>query len=78
LPEGGILHLRGKDESPGVALMIGEAPAAAILSVKVALPAPLLLIAASANVDVPAEADVPEITPVAALIDKPEGRPVAA
>jgi hypothetical protein len=45
--------------------------------VKVALPVPPALIALRVMEDVAAVVGVPEITPVAVLIDKPAGRPVA-
>lgn len=50
---------------------------AAMFSVRVALLlVPLALVAASATVKVPAAVAVPEIKPVAALADKPAGKPV--
>ncbi len=45
--------------------------------VSVALPVPLLLMAFTVTVEVPAVVGVPEINPVAALTDRPAGRPVA-
>jgi hypothetical protein len=47
------------------------------VSVRVALPVPLLLVAFSATVEVAAAVGVPEISPVVVLIDKPAGKPVA-
>lgn len=48
-----------------------------MFSVRVALLlVPLALVAASATVKVPAAVAVPEIKPVAALADKPAGKPV--
>ena len=47
-----------------------------MVSVRVALPVPPLLVALNVTVDVPAAVGVPEIKP-AALTDKPAGNPVA-
>ena len=55
--------------------MTGEA--ALIVSVSVVLPVPPLLLALSVTADVPAAVGVPEIKPVAVLIVKPAGKPVA-
>ena len=51
--------------------------AAAMVSVRVALPVPPPLVAPSVTVEVPAAVGVPEISPVAVLTDKPAGKPVA-
>jgi hypothetical protein len=48
-----------------------------MVSVKVAVPVPALLVALSVTVEVPAAVGVPEIKPVAVLTDKPEGNPAA-
>ena len=48
-----------------------------IVSVKVALPVPPLLVALSVTVEVPAVVGVPEINPVPLFTDKPVGNPVA-
>jgi hypothetical protein len=50
---------------------------AAMVSVRVALPIPPLLVALSVTVEVPAAVGVPEINPVVVLTDKPLGNPVA-
>jgi hypothetical protein len=47
------------------------------VNVKVALPVPPALIALRVTEDVAAVVGVPDITPVAVLIDSPAGRPVA-
>jgi hypothetical protein len=47
------------------------------VSVRVALPVPPALIALRVTEDVAAAVGVPEITPVAVLIDSPAGSPVA-
>ena len=50
---------------------------AAMFSVSVALLlVPVALVAASVTVEVPAAVGVPEIKPVAALADRPAGKPV--
>jgi hypothetical protein len=59
-----------------VALVI-TGGAAAIVSVRVPLPVPALLVALSVTVDISADVAVPEINPVPALTDKPAGKPVA-
>jgi hypothetical protein len=48
-----------------------------MFNVRLALPAPPLLLALSVTVDVPAAVGVPEINPVVLLTDKPAGNPVA-
>ena len=48
-----------------------------MVSVSVPVPVPPLLVALSVTVEVPVEVGVPEINPVALLIDKPTGNPVA-
>jgi hypothetical protein len=59
-----------------VALVITGA-ATAIVSVRVALPVPLLLVALSVTVEVPAAVGVPDINPLVLLADNPVGNPVA-
>jgi hypothetical protein len=59
-----------------VALVITGA-ATAIVNVRVALPVPLLLMALSVTVDVPAAVGVPDINPLVLLTDSPAGNPVA-
>jgi hypothetical protein len=59
-----------------VALVITGA-AGLIVNVNVALPVPVTFVALNVTVDVAAVSGVPEITPVAVLIDRPEGNPVA-
>jgi len=49
----------------------------AIVSVRVAFPVPVLLVALSVTVEVPAELGVPEINPVLLFTDSPAGSPVA-
>jgi hypothetical protein len=51
--------------------------ATAIVSVRVALPVPLLLVALNVTVDVPAVVGVPDINPLVLLTDNPAGNPVA-
>ena len=51
--------------------------AAAIVSVRVAVPVPLALVALNVTFEVPAEVGVPEINPVALFTDRPAGNPVA-
>ena len=51
--------------------------AAAMVSVKVTLPVPPLLIALRVTVEVAAPVGVPEINPVVLLTVKPAGNPVA-
>jgi hypothetical protein len=48
-----------------------------IVSVRVALPVPVLLVALSVTDDVPAAAGVPEINPVEVFTVNPAGNPVA-
>ena len=48
-----------------------------IVSVRVALPVPPLLVALSVTVEVPAAVGVPEINPVPLFTDSPAGNPVA-
>jgi len=55
----------------------GGPTAGAMVSVRVALPVPPLLLALSATVDVAAVVGVPEINPDALFTDKPAGNPVA-
>jgi len=55
----------------------GGGPAGAMVSVRVALPVPPLLVALSVTVDVAAVVGVPEINPDVLLTDKPAGKPVA-
>ena len=50
---------------------------AATVSVRVAVPVPPLLVALSVTVEVPEDVGVPEISPLEALTDRPEGSPVA-
>jgi hypothetical protein len=57
-----------------VALVITGA-AVVIVSVRVALPVPPALVALSVTAELPAAVGVPEINPVAALTDKPAGKP---
>ena len=59
-----------------VALVITGA-AALIVSVRVAFPVPLLLVALNVTVDVPAVVGVPEINPVPLFTVSPAGNPVA-
>ena len=49
----------------------------AMVSVRVALPVPPLLVAPRVTVEVAAAVGVPEISPVVALTDRPAGNPVA-
>jgi hypothetical protein len=51
--------------------------AIAIVSGRAALPVPPALVALRVTVEVAAAVGVPEISPVAVLIDKPAGKPVA-
>ena len=51
--------------------------AAEMLSVRVALPVPELLVALRVTLEVAAVVGVPEINPVAVLTVKPAGNPVA-
>ena len=48
-----------------------------MVSVRFAVPVPALLVAPSATIGIPTELGIPEIKPVAVLIDKPAGKPVA-
>jgi hypothetical protein len=48
-----------------------------VVTVRVAVPAPVVLLALSVTGVVPVELRVPEINPVAVLIDNPAGKPVA-
>ena len=48
-----------------------------IVKLKVAVPVPPLLVALKATLEVPEAVGVPEISPVAVLIDRPAGSPVA-
>jgi hypothetical protein len=59
-----------------VALVIAGAPAA-IVSVRVAWPVPLPLVALNVTVEVPAAVGVPEINPLVPFTDSPAGNPVA-
>jgi hypothetical protein len=59
-----------------VALVI-TGVASAMVSVRVALPVPALLVALSVTAEVPAAEGVPEIKPVVVLTYKPAGSPVA-
>jgi hypothetical protein len=59
-----------------VALVITGA-ATAIVSVRVAFPVPLALVALNVTVEVPAVVGVPEINPVPLFTDSPVGNPVA-
>ena len=62
-----------------VALEItGAATAAEMVSVRVAVPVPVALVALNVTVEVPAAVGVPEIKPLVALTDRPAGSPVAA
>ena len=47
------------------------------VNVNVLLPVPVALVAPSVTVEIPTTVGVPEIRPVAALTDKPVGKPVA-
>ena len=49
----------------------------AMVSVRVALPVPPLLVALSVTVEVPAAVGVPEISPAAVSTDTPAGSPAA-
>jgi hypothetical protein len=49
-----------------------------MVSVRLALPVPVLLVALSVTVDVPAAVGVPETKPVPLFTVNPEGNPVAA
>ena len=60
-----------------VALVIVGTVEAPMVNVSVALPVPPELVAFTVTVDVPADVGVPEINPVAVLIAKPAGKPVA-
>jgi len=60
----------------------GERPAAApevepMVIVRVALPVPMLLVALSVTLEVPAAVGVPEISPLLVLTASPAGNPVA-
>jgi hypothetical protein len=48
-----------------------------MVSVRVALPVPLVLVAPRVTVEVVAAVGVPEISPVVELTDRPAGKPVA-
>ena len=48
-----------------------------MVSVKVALPVPVLFVALSVTVDVPAAVGVPEMRPVLVFTLSPAGKPVA-
>jgi hypothetical protein len=48
-----------------------------MVSVRVALPVPPLLVALRVTVEVPAAVGIPEINPVALFTVKPDGNPVA-
>jgi hypothetical protein len=48
-----------------------------MVSVRVAWPVPLVLVAPRVTVEVAAAVGVPEISPVVALTDRPAGNPVA-
>ncbi len=60
-----------------VALTLSVEVAAEIVSVKAALPVPILFVALSVTVDVPAVVGVPEINPVLLVTVSPAGKPVA-
>jgi hypothetical protein len=60
-----------------VALVIAGGADDAMVSISVALPVPLLLVALGVTVEVPDAVGVPEIKPLAVLTDKPAGRPDA-
>ena len=49
-----------------------------MVSAKVALPVPPLLVALRVTVELPAVVGVPEISPEVVFTDKPAGKPVAA
>ena len=49
-----------------------------MVSVKLALPVPLPLVALKATVDVAEVVGVPEINPVPVFTDRPAGKPAAA
>jgi hypothetical protein len=49
----------------------------AMVKVKVAVPVPALLVALKVTMDVPAVVGVPEINPVAVLMESPAGNPLA-
>ena len=59
-----------------VALVITGA-AGLIVNVSVAFPDPVIFVALKVTVDVAAVSGVPEINPVAVLIESPEASPVA-
>jgi hypothetical protein len=61
-----------------VALMLSAGPAAAMVSVSVALPVPEPLVALRVTVEVPAAVGVPEISPVPLFNVTPAGNPIAA
>jgi len=60
-----------------VALMLSDGAAVAIVSIRVALPVPTLLVALSVTADVAAAVGVPEIKPVPLFTVNPAGNPVA-
>jgi hypothetical protein len=47
------------------------------VSVRVAWPVPVLLVALSVTVEVPAAVGVPDINPLVLLTERPAGKPVA-
>jgi len=57
-----------------ILVIAGTAP---IVSVRVALPVPKLLVALIVTIEVPAAVGAPEIAPVVVFTDNPAGRPVA-
>ena len=58
-------------------MITGAATVLLIVKVSIAVPVPALLVALNVTDDAPAAAGVPEINPVAALIDRPAGNPLA-
>ena len=57
--------------------LVIDGAATATVSVSVAVPVPVPLVALSVTVEVPDAVGVPEIRPVDALTERPDGRPVA-
>ena len=57
-------------------MIVGDAEL--MVSVSVAVPEPMALVALSFTVEVPALVGVPEIRPVVVFTDSPAGNPVAA
>ena len=59
------------------ALVIAGAPAGFTVIAKVAVPMPAPSVAVMVALEIPITVGVPEISPVAVLMDNPLGRPVA-